>query len=185
MPAVSLSERFSVWAEVEILSKLTPKNKVGPLFKWIFKIPVLYYKLSLGWMIGKRFLLLTTTGRKTGKTRHTPLEYEYDPREDWYRISPGWGGNTDWYKNILKNPHVSVQVGRRRFDSVAESVPPQDVANYMMTVSRRHPTMDKVWNRWSDKPVDGSFESYVYAARYFPSIRLRPRKQDLPEVVEG
>jgi hypothetical protein len=34
--------------------------------------------------------------------------------------------------------------------------------------------MDKVWNRWSDIPVDGSEESYLHAARFFPSVRLRP-----------
>ena len=120
MSGISLGERISVWMEVEILSRLTPKNRVGPVFKWIFKIPVLYYKLGLGWMLRKRFLLLTTTGRKTGKLRHTPLEFVYNPQEDWYRVSPGWGGNTDWYKNVLHNPHVTVQVGSRKFEAVAE-----------------------------------------------------------------
>ena len=41
MSKTSLGEQFSVWAEVEILSRLTPKKSVGPLFKWIFKIPLL------------------------------------------------------------------------------------------------------------------------------------------------
>jgi len=90
MTRIPLSERFSVWMEVEILSRLTPKDGVGPVFKWIFKIPVLYYKLGLGWMLGKRFLLLTTTGRRSGKPRQTPLEFVYNPQEDSYRVSPGW-----------------------------------------------------------------------------------------------
>jgi hypothetical protein len=54
MSRISLSERISVWMEVEILSRLTPKNGVGPVFKWVFKIPVLYYKLGLGWMLEER-----------------------------------------------------------------------------------------------------------------------------------
>jgi hypothetical protein len=44
----------------------------------------------------------------------------------------------------------------------------------MMDVSQRHPRMDRVWNRWSDKPVDGTFESYLYAAKFFPSLWLKP-----------
>jgi deazaflavin-dependent oxidoreductase (nitroreductase family) len=176
MSKIGLSERISVWMEVEILGRLTPKRNVGAVFKWIFKIPVLYYKLGLGWMLGKRFLLLTTTGRRTGNLRYTPLEFEYNPQQDWYRIAPGWGGNTDWYKNILHNPHVAVQVGNRKLNAVAESVPAEEAAEFMLKTSRRHPSMDKVWNRWSDKPVDGSRESYLNAARFFPSVRLKPTK---------
>ncbi len=174
MSAASLFERISVWMEVEILSRLTPRNGVGPLFKWIFKIPILYYKLGLGWMLGRRFLLLTTTGRKTGKPRHTPLEFIYDPLKDSYRVSPGWGGNTDWYKNARQDPLVTVQVGRRTFQAVAEPAPDEEAAKFMMNTSRRHPSMDKVWNRWTEKPVDGSWESYVHAARSFPSLWLKP-----------
>ncbi len=169
-----LSERISVWMEVQILGRLTPLQGPGPVFKWLFKIPILYYRLGLGWMIGKRFLLLTSIGRKTGKARHTPLEYEYSQSEDCYRVSPGWGGHTDWYKNIRHNPNVTVQVGRRIFQAVAEPAPDEEAAKFMQGISQRHPDMDKVWSRWSDRPVDGSWESYVHAARFFPSVRLKP-----------
>ncbi len=178
MSEISVFERISVWMEVEILSRLTPKNGVGPVFKWIFKIPILYYKLGLGGMLEKRFLLLTTTGRRSGKPRHTPLEFAYNAQDDSYRVSPGWGGNTDWYKNVRHNPNVTVQVGRRKFDAVAETAPDEEAAGFMFNVSRRHPGMDKIWNRWSDKPVDGTRESYIYAAKYFPSVRLRPKKEE-------
>ncbi|HVM73074.1 MAG TPA: nitroreductase family deazaflavin-dependent oxidoreductase [Anaerolineales bacterium] len=176
MSDIGLGERVSVWLEVEILSRLTPRQHVGPFFKWVFRIPVLYYKLGLGWMLGKRFLLLMTIGRKTGKLHYTALEFEFNPQEDWYRVSPGWGGNTDWYKNILHNPHVTVQVGRQEFIALAEPVVSEEVAESLRTISRRHPGMSKVWNRWSDVPVDGSFESYLHAAYFFPSVRLRPVK---------
>ncbi len=174
MQKPGLSERISVWMEVEILNRLTPLKGPGPVFKWVFKIPVLYYRLGLGGMLGKRFLLLTSTGRKTGKPRHTPLEYTYNLQDDCYRVAPGWGGNTDWYKNIRKNPNVIVQVGKRKFIAVAKPAPDEEAAEFMQTVSRRHPEMDKVWNRWSDKPVDGTWESYVHAARFFPSVHLKP-----------
>jgi deazaflavin-dependent oxidoreductase (nitroreductase family) len=179
MSKIAWNERISVWLEVEILGKLTPKDHVGPIFKWIFKIPILYYKLGLGWMLRKRFLLLTTTGRRTGKPRHTPLEFDYNPQTDCYRVSPGWGGNTDWYKNVLHDPHVRLQVGGRKFAALAEPVDPQEAAKFMQAVSARHPGMDKVWNRWSDKPVNGTLEGYLHAARFFPSVRLKPIEEKL------
>ena len=177
MSVIPLSERLSVWMEVEILSRLTPKDGVGPVFKWIFKIPVLYYKLGLGWMLDKRFLLLTTTGRKSGKPHSTPLEFVYNLQEDSYRISPGWGGNTDWYKNLRHDPHVTVQVGRRKFAAIAKPAPGEESAKFMQNLSRRHPGMDKIWNRWTDRPVHGTWESYLHAAQFFPSVWLKPLKE--------
>lgn len=173
MEKISITEKIYTWAET-FLMKLVPQENVGSLFKWIFKMPILQYKLGMGWMIGKYILLLTTMGRKSGKPRHTPLEYVYDKENDRYRVAAGWGGNTDWYRNLLKNPNVTVQVGRRKFDAIAEKASDEEVAKYMMYVSERHRRMDRIWNRWSDKPVDGTSQSYVHAAKFFPSVWLKP-----------
>ncbi len=43
------------------------RSKIGPRTA---------YKLGLGPLIGKVILLLTTTGRKTGLARVTPVQYE-------------------------------------------------------------------------------------------------------------
>ena len=176
MDKISLVEKIYNSMETLILDKLVMQNSPGPFFKWLFKMPILQYKLGMGWVIGKYVLLLTTTGRKSGKPRDTPLEYLYDNENDKYRVAAGWGGKTDWYRNLRKDPHVFVQVGRRKFNAIAETASDEEVAKYMMTVSSRHPRMDKVWNRWSDKPVDGTFESYVHAAKFFPSVWLRPTR---------
>ncbi len=175
MSKIGLAEKIYNWLETFIMDKLVMQDSPGPVFKWLFKMPILQYKLGLGWMIGSYVLLLTTTGRKTGKARCTPLEYIYNKETDSYRIAAGWGGKTDWYRNLKANPKVHVQVGRREFDAVAEIASDKEVGEYMMMVSSRHPRMDKVWSRWSDKPVDGTFESYVHAAKFFPSVWLRPK----------
>jgi len=173
MEKIGLVEKIYNRAETFIMN-LVPQKNVGPVFKWIFKMPIMHYKLGMGWMIGKYVLLLTTTGRKSGQPRHTPLEYEYDKENDRYRVAAGWGGNTDWYKNLKANPKVYVQVGGRKFETVAEIASDEEVAQYMMNVSKRHPRMDEIWNRWSDKPVDGTLESYIDAAKFFPSVWLKP-----------
>ena len=177
MAKIGLFEKFYNWTETMIMDKLVSQETPGPVFKWLFRIPILQYKVGLGWLTGKYILLLTTTGRKTGRLRHTPLEYVYDKENDRYRIAAGWGGKTDWYRNIRANPHVHVQVGRRSFDTVAQIASDEEVAQYMMRVSSRHPRMDKDWNRWSDKPVDGTLESYIHAAKFFPSVWLKPIEQ--------
>lgn len=120
---------------MNILSRLTPRDHVGPAFTWVFKIPVAFYKLGLGWILGKRLLLLTAAGRKTGKFYYTPLECGYIPQGDRYRVTLGWGSNMDWYKNIRYNPHVIVQVGRLRLGAVAEPAFDEVCAEFMLATS--------------------------------------------------
>ena len=64
------------------------------------------------WREGSTILLLTTAGRKTGEKRTAPLIYA--PDGDRYVIVASKGGAPEhpgWYRNILANPEVEVQVG--------------------------------------------------------------------------
>jgi hypothetical protein len=47
MSKISLAERLYNRIETLIMD-LVPKKHVGPVFKWIFKLSVLQYKLGLG-----------------------------------------------------------------------------------------------------------------------------------------
>jgi hypothetical protein len=38
------------------------------LLRLLFRTPTMLYRIRMGWLLGDRFLLLTHTGRKTGKT---------------------------------------------------------------------------------------------------------------------
>ena len=63
------------------------------------------------WRRGAKTLLLTTRGRKTGEPRTAPLIYESSPTG--YVIVASNGGaqkHPGWYRNLLRDPHVEVQV---------------------------------------------------------------------------
>ncbi len=82
------------------------------LVKKLFRMPILLYRLGLGKLLGSYILILSTTGRKTKKTRHTPIEYFI--HEGQYYILSGFGDQPDWYKNIMANPLVTIQNGYER-----------------------------------------------------------------------
>jgi deazaflavin-dependent oxidoreductase (nitroreductase family) len=85
-------------------------------------------------------LLLTTTGRKSGQPRVTPLQFE--EVEGAIYIASARGPAADWFKNILANPAVHVQMGKREFDATAEAVTdPQRMADFIELRLRRHPVM--------------------------------------------
>jgi len=68
------------------------------------------------WKEGSTILLLTTTGRGTGRETTTPLIYNLDG--DTPVIVASKGGAPDhpgWFKNLAKNPEVGVQIKADRF----------------------------------------------------------------------
>ena len=81
------------------------------------RAPVLLYRLGLGGLIGKSTLLLTTTGRRTGRARTTPVNYW--ETEGVLFVIAGGGTRADWYRNLVALPEVEIQVGRRRFRAIA------------------------------------------------------------------
>ena len=68
-------------------------------------------------------LLLTTAGRKSGEKYVFPLFYGDEGNS--YIIVASKGGAPDhpgWYKNLLANPEVEVQVGTKKVKARARTV---------------------------------------------------------------
>jgi F420H(2)-dependent quinone reductase len=58
-------------------------------------------------------LLLTTTGRRTGKARTVPLLYIRDgDRLVICNVNPGFERPNPWVLNLRAEPHAQVQIGR-------------------------------------------------------------------------
>jgi len=173
-PSLSLIERISIGMEELLMTRLVPKDSPGPFFKWFFKLPIFFYRIGLP-MFGSFILLLTTTGRKSGKPRHTPLEYRREDGSGYPIIMAGWGGNTDWRRNLQADPQVQVQVGRRKVAAVAAALSEAEVAAWLAEPLRLNPRSARIWSRWAGQPVSlDDPASLTRAAGFFPSYRLKP-----------
>lgn len=67
-------------------------------------------------------LILTTTGRKSGETRKTPLIYQEHDGD--YLVVASMGGADEppaWYLNLEANPQVGVQVKDDKFKARART----------------------------------------------------------------
>jgi len=62
-------------------------------------------------MAGQSVLLLRTVGRKSGKSRITPINYFRDG-ERYVVVASNWGraNNPGWYINLRNRPAVAIQV---------------------------------------------------------------------------
>ena len=69
---------------------------------------------------GRDLLLVTTTGRKSGKQYTTPIVYTRDgDRLLVYASQGGAPTHPDWYLNLEADPHVVVEVGDELYDATA------------------------------------------------------------------
>lgn len=78
----------------------------------------IYEKTGGRWMArlaGIDMLLLTTTGRRSGEPRTTPLAC-FARGDDWVVVGSNNGQDRDpaWWLNLAANPEATVRVGRRR-----------------------------------------------------------------------
>ena len=78
----------------------------------LFRAPIWFYRLGLGWLFGRRMLLLTHTGRISGLPRKAVLEVvQYQADTNAYVVTAGFGPKSQWYQNLMANPTAVVQVG--------------------------------------------------------------------------
>jgi len=89
-------------------------------------------------------LLLTTTGRKTGKLRRTALIYGQDgPNYLLVASDGGAPAHPAWYLNLVDNPQVQLQVGEAKLTARARTATPQEKPRLWQLMTKIYPTYDK------------------------------------------
>jgi deazaflavin-dependent oxidoreductase (nitroreductase family) len=136
--------------EIESMGK-TPS--AGFFYRWMKKLnPRISQNYQKGIGPTRIVMLLTTTGRKSGLPRVTPLQYE--EIEGIYYVGSARGARADWYRNIQANPQVEVQICQRRFHAVAEPVSdPTRIADFLTLRMKRHPVFIGLLMRLEGLPL--------------------------------
>lgn len=135
------------------------------LLKLVTRLHIGLYRLSqgaIGGLIdGVPNLLLTTTGRKSGKQFTTPLFYL--PHEEHFVVVASYGGSPDdpqWWKNLQASGEGKVEVGPHRW-----------------TVSARQADDDLKARLWPvfvrNYPAYASYQTYT--ERVIPLVVLTPQ----------
>ena len=95
-------------------------------------------------------LLLTTTGRRSGRFFTTPLIY--GRHGDNYVVVASKGGaprHPDWYMNLSENPEVGVQVAADRFTARARTADSDEKPGVWATMAEIWPPYDEYQTRTS------------------------------------
>lgn len=148
------------------------------LLRRLYRLPIWLYRVGLGWMLWKRFLMINHVGRKSGRRYQTVVEVaRYDPESGSYVVASGYGPEADWYRNLRQTPDVTIQVGRHRIPVHAELLSPEKSGEEMVDYLRRHPGAARGLTKMLGYEVEASEAGYRELGRtHVPFVVFHPRE---------
>jgi F420H(2)-dependent quinone reductase len=135
--------------------------------KWMGRVNTFFYRRGGGEGLGGTFqkipvALLTTTGRKSGESRVSPLYFLRDGDRVVVAASrAGSDKNPMWYLNLKANPKVSVQIKKEVLELTARDATDDERARYW-------PQLVKMYSGYED------YQSYT--DRTIPIIICDPAR---------
>ncbi len=146
------------------------------LAKTVFRLPLYLYQLGWGpvmkWI---PLLILTTEGRNSGKARHVVVEYRRRGRK--YYVVSGWGKNADWYRNVLENQRVTIQLGSDVLDAKAIPVDnPPEALSALYMFSRNSWIYESLFARMTSAQA-ADLSTLANVVDEFTVVRLEPSEE--------
>lgn len=140
----------------------------------IFKLPILLYRLKLGWMLGNRFMLLTHIGRHSGRVRRTILAVlQFDPKTQEILAVSAWKGS-DWYYNIQAAPALKVESGRVAYSPQQRTLSPEEITTAFVEYRKQHPFFSRIICRIPGWKWDATYEEFFELACTLRGVAFRP-----------
>lgn len=144
------------------MAKPAPRGLNSPqtntIIKWMSRAQSWIYRKTDG-RIGGTFLqgapvaLLTTTGRKTGEPRVSPLLYWREGNRIVLIASKGGSAsNPMWYLNLKANPKVSVQIRDEVLHLTARDATEEERARYWPKMASMYTSFDD-YQSWTDRVI--------------------------------
>ncbi len=158
------------------IAQLHPERGI---LRRLLRLPLWIYRARLGWLLGGRILVLTHTGRTSGRRYQTPLEVVGHDRTDGaYIVAAGWGEQAGWYRNVRRTPEAEIAVGRRRLAVRAARLPVEEAERTLREYARLHPrTFHVLANLMLERRERRSGTNVHLLARTIPLVALRPPRR--------
>jgi deazaflavin-dependent oxidoreductase (nitroreductase family) len=143
------------------------------LARLFFRLPIWFYRMGLGSLLGNRFLLLTHQGRISSQERQTVLEVvRHDKEKTTFIVAAGFGPGSDWYRNIHKNPNVTVQSGKYHWKMIARFLTSEQAGEELLSYSLRYPLAWRELVHFMGYQLNGKAEDIRDMGKFIPMVEF-------------
>jgi deazaflavin-dependent oxidoreductase (nitroreductase family) len=145
-------------------------NKPNAAMAWMYR---LVPKLPKS-MRPKNMIILHHTGRRSGEPRATGLQQIYqDSDSGRYFVAAAYGPTSDWWRNTVANPQVTIEVNGRLIEVVAAPVESEEATVIMEAAIGENPRLRDQAFKHADVAVsDPDGIAKVLAANPLMSFRV-------------
>lgn len=153
------------------------------ILKWAFRVPSALYRFGLGWVLGRRFLVVTHRGRKTGRLRQTVLEVlSFDSTKGESVVASAYGSDADWYQNLQSENARRVRTGRMDYVPEQRMLTVEEARKVAVEFCGRHRWEARLIPRvlraiGARMPSDPSQDPVALLAS-LPMVAFRPRPSE-------
>ena len=109
--------------------------------------------IDLSQFANEQYCYLTTRGRNTGKPHEIEIWFGINGNSIY--LLSGGGHKSDWVKNLLKDPNVTVRIAKQTFQATARLVADKDeemMARVMLA------------DKYKEREADGSLSEWAKTA---------------------
>jgi deazaflavin-dependent oxidoreductase (nitroreductase family) len=142
----------------------------------MMKMPLLIYRLRLGWVFGKRFMLLTHVGRRSGKVYQSVLAVlRFDENsQEIFVVSP-WSGS-NWFHNIQAAPALEVETAGICYAPTQRALSPEEIAALFIEYRTQHPIFCRLIARIPGWKINSTYGEFLELAKSLRGVAFRPKK---------
>ncbi|MFT7607220.1 MAG: deazaflavin-dependent oxidoreductase (nitroreductase family) [Candidatus Aldehydirespiratoraceae bacterium] len=145
---------------------------MNKLQRFAMRAPIGLFRVGLGGLLARRFLLLEHVGRTSGQLREAVLEILETDEQGVPVIASGFGLQAQWYKNVSVNSEIFYTRGRRRTAATADRISHSDAVEVFRRYQKDHPRAARAIGKRLEVPLTD--DPHV-AAREIPLFQLSPR----------
>ncbi|GGI48516.1 deazaflavin-dependent oxidoreductase (nitroreductase family) [Agromyces flavus] len=158
-----------------------PIPKPGPVAAWFNRVPSYLYRAHLGAIMGPRFVMLTTVGRRSRAVRRTVVEVfarGETPGRDGLpvlHVVASRGARSDWYANATSMGRIRVDWMDRRGRADVHRLDIDDRVHLLTRYASDHPKAAAMLVKGVlDEPSTAGTEQMRRLAAAVRALRLEP-----------
>jgi deazaflavin-dependent oxidoreductase (nitroreductase family) len=106
--------------------------------------PIWLHRIGLGWLVGRRYAVITSIGRRSGQRRRAAVMVVREDERTGELFVIAGTLRTQWYLNIRERPAVEVWCGARRFRAQQRLLSTTEITELLGSLRREHPREARV-----------------------------------------